>query len=57
MSEEFTPGTSPADEFPRTRWVAPRVEELGALSDITLQIGSDPPAECDPVTGEGCGPP
>ncbi len=49
-SKSFAIPRSPA------RWVAPMVEELGALSDLTLQAGSPDPQDCVPEDPSSCEP-
>jgi hypothetical protein len=56
MMNESMPGTGEIFAPPRASWVAPAVAELGTLSDLTLEFGSEGGAECDPETGIGCGP-
>ena len=55
MNESMPVPASPAEPS-RARWVAPSVEVLGALADLTLEFGSQGGGECDPDTGVGCGP-
>jgi hypothetical protein len=56
MSQMGTPtqkfAASPA---PRRTWIAPRVDELPRLTDLTLQSGGIP-GDCDPGDPSSCFP-
>ena len=53
MSQTSTPRSSPTEPA-RRPWVAPRVEELPRLTELTLQSGGGIPGECDPQAGSTC---
>lgn len=46
LSGDLLPPPSPGDDSRKRAWVAPEVEELPRLTDLTLQTGS-------PVSGGG----
>lgn len=47
-----TPTHRPSTPEPARRpWVAPRVEELPRLTELTLSSGGGIPGECDPDLG------
>jgi hypothetical protein len=45
--------TGPAE--PKRRWIAPIVQELGAMRQLTLLQGITIPGGCDPDMPETCG--
>jgi hypothetical protein len=50
MSQKAMPVASPTVP-PRRPWVAPRVEELPRLTELTLQTAGGIPGECEPGGG------
>jgi hypothetical protein len=53
MSQMGTPSSQSA-ATPRRRWIAPRIDELPRLTDLTLQTGI--PGNCQPGDPSSCFP-